>query len=310
MGYYGGSDRYDREGNWRDRDDRNQRGYGYNQDRSRAGYGYGSGYGRNEARYQDRSRSYGSEGSYGPSRRPPGDYDYEDRGFFDRAGDEVRSWFGDEEAERRRNWDSYYNRQYGDPRDQSSRVGFAGGYPTDGYVPFSGQQSGYAPESRRQDSRWVRSEDSRHDHDYHAWRDSRMAELDRDYHEYRQENRARFNREFDDWRTRRTSQRGLISQVQEHQEVVGSDGEHVGTVDKVAGDRLILTKTDKDAGGHHHSIPSRWIDKIEAGQVVLEKTADQAKQAWREADDNQALFGDDRGQSGAHYLNRSFSGTY
>src|SRR5439155_2346143 len=26
----------------------------------------------------------------------------EDRGFFERAGDEVASWFGDEEAERRR----------------------------------------------------------------------------------------------------------------------------------------------------------------------------------------------------------------
>lgn len=29
-----------------------------------------------------------------------------DRGFFDRAGDEVRSWFGDEEAERRRRMDA------------------------------------------------------------------------------------------------------------------------------------------------------------------------------------------------------------
>jgi osmotically-inducible protein OsmY len=35
-----------------------------------------------------------------------GSRDYhEDRGFLDRAGDEVRSWFGDEEAERRRDRD-------------------------------------------------------------------------------------------------------------------------------------------------------------------------------------------------------------
>jgi len=33
------------------------------------------------------------------------DYDRDDRGFLDRAGDEVRSWFGDEEAERRRELD-------------------------------------------------------------------------------------------------------------------------------------------------------------------------------------------------------------
>ncbi len=33
------------------------------------------------------------------------DDDRDDRGFFERAGDEVASWFGDEEAERRRRED-------------------------------------------------------------------------------------------------------------------------------------------------------------------------------------------------------------
>jgi osmotically-inducible protein OsmY len=47
-------------------------------------------------RYDDRFRSerYGERG-----------YGREDRGFAERAGDEVRSWFGDEEAERRRRFD-------------------------------------------------------------------------------------------------------------------------------------------------------------------------------------------------------------
>jgi osmotically-inducible protein OsmY len=61
--------------------------YGY---RSRYGEPYRGGY---EERYSEpyyRSRSY----------RSP-----EDRGFWDRASDEVRSWFGDEEAERRRRMD-------------------------------------------------------------------------------------------------------------------------------------------------------------------------------------------------------------
>lgn len=44
------------------------------------------------------SEGYGPEGD---RRR------YDERGFFDRAGDEVRSWFGDREAERRRNRDEY-----------------------------------------------------------------------------------------------------------------------------------------------------------------------------------------------------------
>jgi osmotically-inducible protein OsmY len=39
-----------------------------------------------------------------PYRREPG-YRREERGVMDRAGDEVRSWFGDDEAERRRRLD-------------------------------------------------------------------------------------------------------------------------------------------------------------------------------------------------------------
>ena len=48
------------------------------------GFGWGPDYGRD----------YGHRGHGG-----------EERGFFERAGDEVRSWFGDEDAERRRHMD-------------------------------------------------------------------------------------------------------------------------------------------------------------------------------------------------------------
>src|SRR5437868_8637012 len=34
-----------------------------------------------------------------------GDRDRDERGFFERAGDEIASWFGDDEAERRRRED-------------------------------------------------------------------------------------------------------------------------------------------------------------------------------------------------------------
>jgi hypothetical protein len=43
----------------------------------------------------------------------------DDRGFFDRAGDEVRSWFGDEEAQYRRERDEREMRR-GDPRGRWS----------------------------------------------------------------------------------------------------------------------------------------------------------------------------------------------
>jgi len=51
--------------------------------------------------------SYGRDrGRSGPDTFGRGSRDYgEDRGFLDRAGDEMRSWFGDEDAERRREQD-------------------------------------------------------------------------------------------------------------------------------------------------------------------------------------------------------------
>jgi hypothetical protein len=283
------------------------------------GYQDGRRYGRNDHgdRYRSDSGYRSDRGRYGTGyegRRPP-NYDYDDRGFFDRAGDEVRSWFGDEEAERRREYDDYMNRRYGDPRDQSSRTGFAPS-ARGGYAPFTGQDSGFA------DSQYGRRESygpqhdfgEHHDSNYQAWRQQRLSELDRDYAEYQQENRTRFDNEFGTWRTRRTEQRSSLSQVREHMDVVGSDGSHVGTVDKIAGDRIILTKNDSDAGGQHHSIPSRWIASVDAKTVTLEKTADQAKDHWRTEQDKQALFGDDQGRRDAYgsqsWASRAYNRNY
>lgn len=44
-----------------------------------------------------------------------------------------------------------------------------------------------------------------------------------------------------------------ISSIQEHMEVVGNDGAHVGTVDYVEdGARIKLTKSDSTDGMHHY----------------------------------------------------------
>lgn len=44
--------------------------------------------------------------------------------------------------------------------------------------------------------------------------------------------------------------------IKEHMEVLGSDGQHVGTVDYMEGtDQIKLTKSDEDADGLHHFIP-------------------------------------------------------
>ena len=71
--------------------------------------------------------------------------------------------------------------------------------------------------------------------------------------------------------------------------MVGSDGVHLGTVDKVRGDRIILAKNDENAGGHHHSIPSRWIQTVD-DKVTIRKTADEAMRLWKDEERSQALF--------------------
>lgn len=262
---------------------------------------------------EDRPYRYGTRGQFGGPdyRRSPEGYDPDERGFFDRAGDEIRSWFGDEEAERRREYDDYYNRPYGDPRDQSSRLGYASAsgsdryLPNRGYAPYTGERSGFGSEDHGHRVRAYGPDHDygeHHDANYYAWRQQRIHELDRDYAEYQRENRERFNSEFGSWRTRRNEQRQAASQVREHMEVVGSDGEHVGTVDKLRGDRIILTKNDQEAGGVHHSIPSSWIKSVDAQRVTLEKTADEAHAAWRAEREQQALFGgDDQGYGSARY---------
>ena len=69
------------------------------------------------------------------------------------------------------------------------------------------------------------------------------------------------------------------SRIREHMEVIGADGVHVGTVDKVEGDRIKLTKADSGMGshkGHHHYVPASLIAEVEGDRVRLSANADVA----------------------------------
>jgi hypothetical protein len=150
-----------------------------------------------------------------------------------------------------------------------------------------------------------------HDPQYHSWRHRHMSELDRDYDSYRREHQEQFERDFGTWRERRMAKRGLLGQIREHMEVVGSDDQHVGTVDRTAGERLILTKSDPESGGVHHSLSCSEIDRIESDRVILDLTAEQARQRWRDESRERALFErEDQGEMGPRMLDRSFEGTY
>jgi hypothetical protein len=68
-----------------------------------------------------------------------------------------------------------------------------------------------------------------------------------------------------------------MSKIAEHMEVIGSDGQHVGTVDSVDTTRLKLTKTDPAAGGQHRYLPFGAIAKVEDQKVHLSIPASEAR---------------------------------
>jgi len=65
-----------------------------------------------------------------------------------------------------------------------------------------------------------------------------------------------------------------LSEVQEHMEVVDSEGGHVGTVDEVEGNRIKLTKSDSNADGEHHYISADDVESVDGDQVRLSADAD------------------------------------
>ena len=67
--------------------------------------------------------------------------------------------------------------------------------------------------------------------------------------------------------------------VREGMQVIGADGVHVGTVDRIADDRIKLTKKDSGQGsheGHHHFISRGLVAGVEGDQVRLSANADVA----------------------------------
>lgn len=64
-----------------------------------------------------------------------------------------------------------------------------------------------------------------------------------------------------------------VTKIEEHMEVVGSDGQHVGTVDNVG---IKTTKNDPAAHDQHHYIKLAMIQSIDGGKLVLSIPAAQA----------------------------------
>jgi hypothetical protein len=77
-----------------------------------------------------------------------------------------------------------------------------------------------------------------------------------------------------------------ISGVREHMQVIGADGAPVGTVDRVEGGRIKLTRKDSGEGrhkGHHHFIDGSLVADIEGNKVRLSANGDVAVTMEQEA---------------------------
>ena len=63
-----------------------------------------------------------------------------------------------------------------------------------------------------------------------------------------------------------------MTDIREHMEVIGADGVHIGTVDKIEGSRIKLTKKDSGEGspkGHHHFVDRSLVAEVEGNKVRL-----------------------------------------
>ncbi|MDC7675599.1 DUF2171 domain-containing protein [Asticcacaulis machinosus] len=78
-----------------------------------------------------------------------------------------------------------------------------------------------------------------------------------------------------------------IADIKEHAEIIGADGVHVGTVDRVVDGRIKLTKLEVESNahkGHHHFIDLGLVAGIDGDRVRLSANADVAVMLEEEED--------------------------
>jgi hypothetical protein len=327
-----------------DRDDYRSRGFGQDRDQDRFGRGREQARGGMFSHEDDRdhrerrsgSRDRGYPGTLGQSAHqdrgygdPRGSSGHDDgyrpiTGDYGRGGDQggQGSGMGGQDFAR-----SQYGRQdFSQDQDRDRNYG--------------GQTYNYGGwgdrESQQQNSRGAHPDDH-----YSQWRQRQMQELDRDYHDYRREHQSKFENEFSGWRQQKQTKRQMLQSIREHMEVVDENGEHIGTVDKVHGDTVILTRNDPSAGGVHRSFGCSLLSRVEDKVYLSGSAATIRHQLHEERDDNRGrggssagggifggLFGGGRSDEdrkderlaststnqpqgeGPHVLDRSFSGTY
>jgi hypothetical protein len=78
------------------------------------------------------------------------------------------------------------------------------------------------------------------------------------------------------WKRQKETVMSGFEDIREHMEVIGADGVHIGTVDKVEDNRIKLIRADSGVAHeeHHHFIPKGLVAEVEGDKVRLTARGD------------------------------------
>ena len=84
-----------------------------------------------------------------------------------------------------------------------------------------------------------------------------------------------------------------LENVREHMEVIGADGVHIGTVDRVEENRIKLIRADSGLGHkeHHHYVPRGLVAEVEGDKVRLTARGDVVADLFEQEESGQPLDG-------------------
>jgi len=84
---------------------------------------------------------------------------------------------------------------------------------------------------------------------------------------------------------------GGFEDIREHMEVIGADGVHLGTVDRVEGNRIKLIRADSgvEHTDHHHYIAKGLVAEVEGDKVRLTARADVVADLFEEEESGAPL---------------------
>ena len=79
--------------------------------------------------------------------------------------------------------------------------------------------------------------------------------------------------------------------IREHMDVIGADGVHIGTVDRVEENRIKLIRADSGVAheDHHHYIPKGLVAEVEGDKVRLSANGDVVANLFEQEEGGQPI---------------------